>query len=150
MTVKKPRRVSRAGQPKPPPVVGGLTARLNRNLRAAAIAAGVRSMGEVAARIVPPLTRASLERRLTGEYRWFLDDVDRVAVALGTTTAALLNGEPGDLVGLLPRESRSLYASIPAEGMPADLIGDDEREILARLVRFGLVHVDGDLYRRSP
>lgn len=144
---KKPRRVSRAGQPKPPPITDGLTARLNRNLRGAALAAGLRSIAEVASRTSPPMTRASLERRLSGEYRWFLDDVDRVSRALGTTTAALLGD---DVAALLPREARALYASIPADGMPADLVGDDEREIITRLVALKLAAVDAEgMLRRS-
>lgn len=146
MTARRPsRRVSRAGQPKPPPITDGLTVRLNRNVCAAALAAGCASLSAVPRMISPPMTRAGFERRLTGEYRWFLDDVDRHARALNVEAAALLTGSPETI---LPPEAATVYASIPEDGMPREFIAPDQEETVARLLRFRvLTDREGTLYR---
>lgn len=126
--------------PKPPAFYDGLSDRLVRNVRCACVRAGMKSLNDLAQSCgeFGVMSPQNFRKRMIGEYRWFLDDIDRMAGVLGIDAVQLIAGTPDDILpdGMAEMLRR---AATPTD---ADALDEDDRRSAARLLALGLLKVN--------
>jgi hypothetical protein len=85
--------------------MGGLTDRLGVNIRAALVRAGIPTISALSQK-VEWISAQNLRHRVRGDYRWTLDDVDRLAIVLRTPAELLLCGRVEEI---LPEPDATAY-----------------------------------------
>jgi hypothetical protein len=132
------RKITAVGAPKLPPVPGGMSERIGRNILAAMFEARIPSVQKLA-QAMGCMSISNLNRRLSGEYRWYLDDVDRVAQAIGCDPIALLSGSPETI---LTGAAAELYADADGLGFAFGSLTEGQQDVAIRHIGARLLGIE--------